>query len=443
VELSRALRIHGSRAVAFTGAGGKSSAIHRLVEELSPTLPVVVSTTTRLGIGQSSLARTHLILGQKPISELHEKLAIGGSILITGPASPDGLKWTGLPQADLERVWGAVKGSGGVLLIEADGARGRSLKAPAGHEPAVPEFTDLVVPVAGIDAVGQPLSGEFVHRPELLKRLFDIGDGDLITIEHLVRVLTSRDGGLKGVPHQAEVRCLLNKVQGEERIRAGEAAAVGITQSGMVRSVALGNTAEYDPVMKSIGRVGGIVLAAGGASRFGSQKLMHEFKGKPLARHAVDAAREGGLDPVVVVIGADAEAVRDGLGRDIPIVINHEWKDGQSTSLKKGLAEMPGGIEAVMFLLGDMPLVGEKLVRALLHAHRSTLAAIVAPRVGERWGNPALFDRVTFEALALIEGDRGGRALFGEYPPLGVDWGEEAAIDVDSDDDFQRFLHSR
>ncbi|HUS85297.1 MAG TPA: NTP transferase domain-containing protein [Anaerolineales bacterium] len=97
---------------------------------------------------------------------------------------------------------------------------------------------------------------------------------------------------------------------------------------------------------------------------------------------------------------------------------------------------LASNVEGAVFLLADMPLVEADLVSALVETHRKSLAPIVAPRVGERWGNPVLFDRVTFEALGRIQGDQGGRVLFKEYSIEAVPWGKSAIFDVDTQDDL-------
>jgi len=83
----------------------------------------------------------------------------------------------------------------------------------------------------------------------------------------------------------------------------------------------------------------------------------------------------------------------------VRVVKNPDWDAGMSTSVRAGLAAVEGEAEGVVFLLADMPLVDGALVRALVETHRRSLAPIVAPRAGGRWGNPALFDRATFPSL--------------------------------------------
>jgi len=184
----------------------------------------------------------------------------------------------------------------------------------------------------------------------------------------------------------------------------------------------------------------GIILAGGGAARFGQPKILMLWRGKPLIHHAVTAAIAGGLDPIIVVLGPVVEPVRAALaGLPVTITENALWQHGMSTSIRKGLESLPGDTGAALFLLADQPTVTPEVIKALIARHQETLAAIVAPRVGSRRTNPVLFDVDTFPELMQIEGDIGGRAIFHKHTIEYVDW-EDARllIDVDTLDDFQK-----
>src|SRR5262249_4205924 len=99
------------------------------------------------------------------------------------------------------------------LLNEADGSRMRPFKAPADHEPVIPEETTLVVPVVGADILGRSLDAEHVHRPELVSALSGAPLGTPITPAIVARVLAHPDGGRKGVPARARVVVMINKVE--------------------------------------------------------------------------------------------------------------------------------------------------------------------------------------------------------------------------------------
>ena len=444
MRLADALRLRPPLAVALVGAGGKSGAMRRLVLELASEIPLIVTTTTKLGFQQSDLAPAHMIVERDvELEDLGARLGEHGAVLVTGPLEAGGRKWLGLAGGQLARLRSTALQSGAVLLIEADGARQRSLKAPAAHEPAVPDFVDLVVPMAGIDAVGAHLSDAIVHRPELLVSLLGLASpGVELSAQHIAEALCSPNGGLKNVPAGSEARLLINKVEDAERLEIGGAIASRALETDGVRAVVLAAVAEEDPVREVHGRVAGVVLAAGASTRLQRPKQLVRWRGKSLVWHALQAARSGGLHPIVVVLGAGGENMRrqlEGLeGEDVIFVDNPRWKQGQSSSVNAGLSAAADQAEAAIFLLADMPLVGADLVRGLVGHHRRTLAPIIAPRHEKRSANPVLFDRQVFPSLLALHGDTGGRALFDRFPVEHLEWPHDVFLDVDTEEDLRR-----
>ncbi len=440
MKLSDALRISSRLSCAFVGAGGKSALMGRVAAELAGELPVVLSTTTRIALHQRQLATHHLILQDKvELPALRPFLESPGTILLTGRVAPGEPKWLGLDPSILELVRRLVSQAGGVLLVEADGARGRSVKAPAEHEPVIPAFTDLVVLVAGIDAVGQPIRSAIVHRPERVAALLGVPETERLTPAALGRVISSGEGGLQSVPRAAEVRAALNKVESDSGEADARQVAAQVLKESRVRAVVLASALGAQPVRAVIGRVPGIVLAAGGSSRMGQSKQLLVWKGRPLVWHAVNTARRAGLNPVVVVLGPEAAKVRQALS-DQPVVFieNPNWAMGQSTSVQAGLRAVERVAEAVVFLLCDTPFVTPELIQTLIGEHQQTLTPIVAPRIEDRWANPVLFDRLTFEAFAGLSGDRGGRALFERFRMAGIAADPRIGVDIDTAADLRR-----
>jgi molybdenum cofactor cytidylyltransferase len=194
--------------VAFTGAGGKSSALAVLARESHGAQPIVLTTTTRLGATQRSMADQHIIL--RSVEEAR-RLPLGAEscFLVTGPEDEAESKLLGLAEPVLSEVARRCTEAGALMVIEADGARGRWVKAPAEHEPVIPEWVDLVVPIAGLPAVGFPLNEETAHRPERIAALLEMKESDVLTPRLLAELLSSPRAGLKGVPGGAEVRVLL------------------------------------------------------------------------------------------------------------------------------------------------------------------------------------------------------------------------------------------
>ncbi len=191
--------------------------------------------------------------------------------------------------------------------------------------------------------------------------------------------------------------------------------------------------------------IAAVVLAAGGSSRLGRPKQLVEFGGRSLLRNAVEAAVGGGCDPVVVILGAEAERIRPELeGLAVVAVTNPCWRHGVATSIRRGVAEVEQlcpEVEGVVLIACDQPLLSPAIIRALIEAHRDCserAAAMVASAYAETLGTPALFGRDHFGSLGQLDGDRGARGLLRESAPrvVTVAW-PQGAVDIDRPEDLE------
>jgi molybdenum cofactor cytidylyltransferase len=156
--------------------------------------------------------------------------------------------------------------------------------------------------------------------------------------------------------------------------------------------------------------IGGLVLAAGAATRFGSSKQLAELDGRPLLEHAIRAMVASPVGRVAVVLGSGAEEVQasvDMHGADV--LVCRRWAEGQSASLACGLAEL-SGCEAVVVTLGDQPLMSPDAIRRVIAAREFGAAAVRATYNGEP-GHPVLLERRLFERMRDVTGDHGARNL--------------------------------
>lgn len=183
--------------------------------------------------------------------------------------------------------------------------------------------------------------------------------------------------------------------------------------------------------------IAAIVLAAGLGSRFGeTPKVLATFAGRPLVRRVAEQALASRADPVIVVLGRAADAVRGALaGLPLGFVENPDYAQGLSTSLKAGFAALPEGAAGVLVCLGDMPLLGADILDALIAASEETpdAAAIVPVRAGRR-GNPVLLARRLAPEIARLAGDHGaGPLLKGRGDVRELAWGDDRVlVDVDT-----------
>lgn len=457
----RALRLSTPSIISIVGAGGKTTSLYQLGREYRQDHPqVLLTTSTHLGGEQVQAADNHLIHSgevSQTLAQLHHQQ---GLLCLTAEWDSQTQRWQGLDTNLLHSIAQYAHRNAVPLLIEADGARCRPLKAPAEHEPAIPDFSEVVLLVAGLTPLGMPLTEEWVHRPQRFAELSGLALGETITGEHIVRVLSHPLGGRKGIPAGAKSFLLLTQAETPSAQATAKRMALSLLKTfNAVMIAAKGNPSPfpaaqgtqpcssadfltpYQPIAVHQA-IAAVILAAGASSRFGEPKPLLSWQGESLVHRAARLALEAGFHPVMVVCGAQGDLVAKAVS-DLPVrvVQNPDWQSGQSTSIKAAIRALGDESGGALFLLVDQPFISLRLLQALLERHAHSLAPIIAPLVGDRRTNPVLFDRQTFPDLMRLEGDVGGRAIFGRYPPQWLVWQDERLpFDLDTPDDYRKLL---
>ena len=191
--------------------------------------------------------------------------------------------------------------------------------------------------------------------------------------------------------------------------------------------------------------IAGIVLAAGRSSRLGRPKQLLPVHGEPLIRHTLRRVLASSLDQVILVVGHEADDVRDTVADlQVKCVFNPDAAAGQSTSVRAGLAALSSDVEAAVFILGDQPGVDPNVIDDLIASWRTTSAPVVVPHYEDRMGNPVLFDRRLFPELAALEGDSGARPVVRAHHDSGelqvVPVAGSAPPDVDTEADYSALI---
>ena len=449
MKLTETFQITPGDNIAIVGGGGKSSLMFALGRELAQAgQRVLLTTTTRIFAAQIEQSPAHVTFNAQTqslndiLSQLENALSRYKQVLLIGAADEASGKAFGLEPDIIDAI--AQLNLVDIIINEADGSRMRPFKAPAEHEPVIPAGATLVVPTVGLDALGKPLNDAHVHRAALVANLSRSPLETPLTPKIIANTLTHPAGGLKNVPPSARVIPLLNKLDKADK-KAARSLAQMLLKTERIDSVAVGslgrgvgewgnrgagewknrgveknNSLTFSltpPLLHSSidwveNRAAAIVLAAGGSSRFGDFKQLALLNGKPLFLHAVDAALASAAKPVIVVLGARAEACRAALeNRPVQIVVNPRWAEGQSTSMKAGLNALPRNISAAIFPLADQPFVTGSVIDAVIARYRRTLAPLVWPEYKGKRGNPVLFDRRLFPQMRQVLGDTGARPI--------------------------------
>lgn len=202
------------------------------------------------------------------------------------------------------------------------------------------------------------------------------------------------------------------------KIKGPVGLSIGARSPGEIAIAILAELVQRRRAPKAGPRIAGIVLAAGTASRMGRNKLIEPVAGKPMVRHAIEAALSGHLDPVIVVTGHESASVRDALaGTAVSFVQNDDYADGLSTSLRAGIRAVPGGCDGAMVLLGDMPGITPDLIGSLTNAFRPAESRTICVATAHgQWGHPVLWGRRFFPEIEALRGDKGARALIAAHP---------------------------
>ncbi|MFN2145125.1 MAG: selenium cofactor biosynthesis protein YqeC, partial [Anaerolineales bacterium] len=338
MRLIEVLPVSADTRIAFVGAGGKSTSMFRLAHQALAAgfERVIVTASTHLGIDQVSWADHHLVIYDLAGLSTRDWEPLTGLVLVTGPEGED-QRTRGLDYPILKQLDEIAADLDAPLLVEADGSRRLALKAPAAHEPAVPEWVNGVVVCAGASALGKPLDSDHVHRPEIFSQLSEIPLGAPVSVDGLAKVLLAAEGGLKNIP--ADARRVVNLAQVDSPELAGQAKRLGKRLLAGFDAVLASNLLDDGDEVKAVYRqVAGVVLAAGGSARLGRPKQLLDWHGKPFVRACAETALQSGLSPVLVVTGAYREEVIQALeGLPVKMVHNSDWAQGQGGSVRSAV----------------------------------------------------------------------------------------------------------
>jgi molybdenum cofactor cytidylyltransferase len=176
--------------------------------------------------------------------------------------------------------------------------------------------------------------------------------------------------------------------------------------------------------------INGIVLAAGQSRRMGRPKALLPFGRETFLGHIISVLKCCDLEQVTVVLGADAETIKESVDLSkVTVAVNEDYKRGQLSSLIVGLNTAPVQAKAVLVCLVDMPFITDRTVKSIVLAFREQDVPIVIPVFEGRRGHPVLFGKSVFDELQHAPLDEGarhvvhaepGRVLEVEVPDEGI-----------------------
>ena len=254
MRLREALDIKPGEVIGLVGGGGKTTLMFALARELATSGGCVITTTTTK-ILEPLPSQTPLLLLEVDKEEMirlllqnidkYRHITLASERLASGKLngiSPDLV----VKLAEVNRV--------SYIIVEADGAAQKSLKAPNPTEPVIPYNTSLVIPMVGIDAVGCRLSEENVFRPQIVSKLIGVPLGEVISAESIAFLITHHQGIIKGSPDQAIIVPFINKVDLDNGLNKAREIAneILLMKHPQIKRVVLGQAQSSEPVAEVI-----------------------------------------------------------------------------------------------------------------------------------------------------------------------------------------------
>lgn len=210
-HLLEALKLHHHRdIISLVGGGGKTSTLVRLATELAyQKKRVVLSTTTHIEKLRYPLIRYSGPLTNSLIERIETQSLDGPVLVVKRQVKGDKLK--GISQSQVAAINREVDFD--YMIIEADGASKKSLKAHHKYEPEVPPCTTLFVVIIGFDIIGKKLNIKNVHRPQIVSRILNKSLDEIIMPSDIISLIKHPQGLLKGRPPATRTTIILNKVR--------------------------------------------------------------------------------------------------------------------------------------------------------------------------------------------------------------------------------------
>ncbi len=186
-----------------------------------------------------------------------------------------------------------------------------------------------------------------------------------------------------------------------------------------------------------------VILAAGQAHRFGAHKILQNLPNNlSIIRQIVHIVLEAGFQKPIIVTKEPDHLLRQELSDvDCVWISNPDAHLGMSTSLQKGIQNIPEDADAAMVVLADQPFITVELLQKLTIEYNNTHSQIVYPLVQGKRSNPVILDRTVFSAVMELRGDVGARALLPGFSVTTIDWPDKRLpLDVDTPADYERVL---
>jgi molybdenum cofactor cytidylyltransferase len=190
-----------------------------------------------------------------------------------------------------------------------------------------------------------------------------------------------------------------------------------------------------------MGEIWAIILAAGESRRMGFPKMLLDFNGRTMIESVIGNVSESKVDKIIVVLGADSEAIVERIGKlGVKYCYNENYKEGMLSSVRCGFRNIPSDYNAVLVFQGDQPLITPDAINTVIEAYLSSGKGIVIPVYKKRRGHPLLIDIKYRDEIEKLSPDKGLRSLANKFSEdvLEVDTSESGILrDFDTYEEYK------
>lgn len=254
MNLIQAFEIGPREIISLVGAGGKTTLMYALAKEFIDSGRKVVTTTTTK-IMPPELSQSPLLIVESNEGTLLNSILNNINTYRHITAAGEKLSINRLKGISLSLIQTlSSKTEIDHIVIEADGASRKPIKAPNATEPVIPDNTTLLIPVIGVESIGCHLNEESFFRADIASGLLNIPIDSIVTIESIATLITHPLGLIKGCPSNARIIPLLNKIDLENSIdnAASLARAILNRNHPKIHRVILGQMMKSNPVKQII-----------------------------------------------------------------------------------------------------------------------------------------------------------------------------------------------
>lgn len=424
--------------IGFVGSGGKTTTMFLLAQELKNLGKKVLVTTTTAIFYPEENEYDEIVIDNNIENIKIEKYIDNGSILVIGKENTNERKLKGIDKEEVNNIF--KKDIFDYILVESDGSKRKPIKAPASHEPVLPNLCTKVVGLIGLDSIGKKIDSEFVHRPEIFTKITNSNIGDYITEDIVFKIVSNENGLFKDSSMNTKKYLILNKCDNDSNKKSGLIIKDLINKSDFKTNkiiiASMINKKKYEHKETNITA---IILASGFSNRMGKQKLLLEIENIPIIERVIKAIKNSKVDEIIMIYRDDK--IKDICSKyDIKTFYNDNAIKGQSEAIKLGVKNSSKETDAYMFFVGDQPYLDSFVINEIIHTFTKENNKIIVPKYNDKNGNPVLFSSILKENLLQLNGDIGGRSIINEFKSAVkyIDFEDEKmGIDIDTAEEYE------